>query len=63
VVEDSRPGVEAARAAGMRILAYAGGLSPAAFLDGPNTIVFGDMRELPSLLDGLVAGCADRGLE
>ncbi len=28
VVEDSRPGVEAARAAGMRVLAFAGGLSP-----------------------------------
>jgi HAD superfamily hydrolase (TIGR01509 family) len=51
VVEDSRPGVEAARAAGMRVLAFAGGLSPAELLDGPNTIVFEHMRELPSLLD------------
>ena len=51
VVEDSRPGVEAARAAGMRVLAFAGGLSPAELLDGPNTIVFEDMRELPRLLD------------
>jgi HAD superfamily hydrolase (TIGR01509 family) len=50
VVEDSRPGVEAARAAGMRVLAFAGGLSPAELLDGPNTIVFDDMRELPGLL-------------
>jgi HAD superfamily hydrolase (TIGR01509 family) len=51
VVEDSRPGVEAARAAGMRVLAFAGGLTPAERLDGPDTILFYDMRELPSLLD------------
>jgi HAD superfamily hydrolase (TIGR01509 family) len=50
VVEDSRPGVEAARAAGMRVLAYAGGLTPAQLLAGPDTIVFDDMRELPGLL-------------
>jgi HAD superfamily hydrolase (TIGR01509 family) len=53
VVEDSRPGVEAARAAGMRVLAYAGGLSAAAALDGPDTIVFADMRDLPNLIDQL----------
>jgi HAD superfamily hydrolase (TIGR01509 family) len=51
VVEDSRSGVQAARAAGMRILAFAGGLSPAELLEGPNTILFEDMRELPRLLD------------
>jgi len=51
VVEDSRSGVEAARAAGMRTLAFAGGLSPAELLEGPNTILFEDMRELPGLLD------------
>jgi HAD superfamily hydrolase (TIGR01509 family) len=50
VVEDSRPGVEAARAAGMRVLAYAGGLTPAESLHGLDTIVFEDMRELPRLL-------------
>ena len=50
VVEDSRPGVEAARAAGMRVLAFAGGLSSAELLEGPNTTVFDDMRELPGLL-------------
>jgi HAD superfamily hydrolase (TIGR01509 family) len=50
VVEDSRPGVEAARAAGMRVLAFAGGLSPAEALAGPDTVVFEDMRELPALL-------------
>ncbi|MGW6705372.1 HAD family hydrolase [Streptomyces sp. NPDC054956] len=50
VVEDSRSGVEAARAAGMRAFGYAGGLTPAARLAGPGTVVFHDMRELPHLL-------------
>ncbi|MFD9486309.1 HAD family hydrolase [Streptomyces sp. NPDC059991] len=52
VVEDSRPGVEAARAAGMRAFGYAGGLTPAERLEGPDTVVFHDMRKLPSLLAG-----------
>ena len=60
VVEDSRPGVEAARAAGMGVLAFAGGLSPARLLDGPNTIVFEDMRELPRLLDQYSDGALRR---
>jgi HAD superfamily hydrolase (TIGR01509 family) len=51
VVEDSRAGVQAARAAGMRVLAFAGGLTPAELLEGPDTTVFEDMRELPGLLD------------
>jgi HAD superfamily hydrolase (TIGR01509 family) len=51
VVEDSRPGVQAARAAGMRILAFAGGLTPRELLDGVDTIVFEDMRDLPALID------------
>jgi beta-phosphoglucomutase-like phosphatase (HAD superfamily) len=50
VVEDSRYGVEAARAAGMRALGFAGGLTPAERLQGPRTLVFSDMRKLPSLL-------------
>jgi HAD superfamily hydrolase (TIGR01509 family) len=50
VVEDSRYGVEAARAAGMRAFGYAGGLTPAERLEGPETVVFGDMRDLPRLL-------------
>jgi HAD superfamily hydrolase (TIGR01509 family) len=50
VVEDSRWGIEAARAAGMRALAYAGGLTSARTLEGPDTVVFDDMRELPKLL-------------
>ena len=51
VVEDSRSGVEAARAAGMRALAFAGGLTPAGLLEGPDTVLFEDMRELPGLLE------------
>jgi HAD superfamily hydrolase (TIGR01509 family) len=51
VIEDSRYGVEAARAAGMRAFAYAGGLTPADRLAGPRTVVFDDMRDLPTLLE------------
>jgi HAD superfamily hydrolase (TIGR01509 family) len=51
VVEDSRYGVAAARAAGMQVLGYAGGLTPAEVLQGPRTIVFDDMHELPQLID------------
>jgi HAD superfamily hydrolase (TIGR01509 family) len=51
VVEDSRSGVEAARAAGMRVLAFAGGLTPAELLEGPNTTLFEEMAALPELLD------------
>ncbi|MFE0511627.1 HAD family hydrolase [Streptomyces sp. NPDC058964] len=50
VVEDSQPGVRAARAAGMRVFGYAGGLTPAERLEGPDTVVFHDMRTLPTLI-------------
>jgi HAD superfamily hydrolase (TIGR01509 family) len=50
VVEDSRYGVQAARAAGMDVLGYAGGVTPGDVLEGPRTIVFEDMRTLPQLL-------------
>ncbi|MBI3827291.1 MAG: HAD family hydrolase [Candidatus Rokubacteria bacterium] len=50
VVEDSRYGIEAARAAGMRAFGYAGGLTPRSWLEGPGTVVFDDMRDLPRLL-------------
>jgi HAD superfamily hydrolase (TIGR01509 family) len=50
VVEDSKSGVAAARAAGMRSLGYAGGLTPAAWLEGPGTVVFHDMADLVSLI-------------
>ncbi|MFG2668247.1 HAD family hydrolase [Streptomyces sp. NPDC048387] len=50
VIEDSQPGVRAARAAGMRSFGYAGGLTPAERLEGPDTTVFYDMRDLPKLI-------------
>ena len=51
VVEDSRWGIQAARAAGMRAFGFAGGLTPAHRLHGPGTRVFHEMRDLPSLLN------------
>jgi beta-phosphoglucomutase-like phosphatase (HAD superfamily) len=59
VVEDSRWGVEAARAAEMRAFGYAGGLTAPERLAGPDTIVFDDMRDLPRLLED--AGSAAPG--
>ncbi|MGW1105573.1 HAD family hydrolase [Streptomyces sp. NPDC002540] len=53
VVEDSKYGVQAARSAGMRAFGFAGGLTPAHWLEGPDTVVFDDMRKLPALLSGL----------
>ena len=50
VIEDSRYGVEAAHAAGMRVFGYAGGVTSKRHLEGPDTVVFEDMRELPALL-------------
>ncbi|MER7848119.1 HAD-IA family hydrolase [Kitasatospora sp. NPDC096077] len=55
VVEDSKYGVAAARAAGMRSLGFHGGLTPAAWLAGPGTRTFDDMRELPALVAGAAA--------
>ena len=53
VVEDSRYGIEAAHAAGMRAFAYAGSVTPAHRLNHlPGTVVFSDMRDLPRLLTG-----------
>jgi HAD superfamily hydrolase (TIGR01509 family) len=51
VVEDSRHGVAAARAAGMWAFGYGGGVTSGAALAGPRTTVFTDMRRLPVLLD------------
>jgi HAD superfamily hydrolase (TIGR01509 family) len=50
VIEDSAVGASAARAAGMAVFGYAGGLTPAAALAGPGTTVFTDMADLPALL-------------
>src|SRR5262249_16253931 len=52
VVEDSRYGIEAAHAAGMRAFAYSRSVTPAHRLNLPGTVVFSDMRELPRLLTG-----------
>ena len=49
VVEDTVPGVQAGRAAGMRVLAFAR-LVPAADLAGAGGEIFDDMRDLPGLL-------------
>lgn len=53
VVEDSVNGVKAARAAGMKVLAYGGGVTAPAKLVGPNTTVFRRMHELPALLEDI----------
>jgi HAD superfamily hydrolase (TIGR01509 family) len=55
VVEDSRFGIEAARAAGMRAFGYGGGVTPAEWLAGADTIVFTHMDELATLLLGAQA--------
>ncbi len=49
VVEDSVPGVQAARAAGMRALAFAADTDPVALMDAGGE-VFDDMAQLPALL-------------
>src|ERR1700729_743775 len=54
VVEDSRHGVQAGRAAGMRVLAFAGGVTAAAQLAGTSTVVFDHMRELPALIEATI---------
>ena len=51
VVEDSPAGVQAARAAGMPVLGYAG-RTDAAQLSREGARAFGDMRALPALLAG-----------
>jgi HAD superfamily hydrolase (TIGR01509 family) len=53
-VEDSPTGVAAARAAGMRVLGYGGGLTPPDRLRDAGATVFTSMDELPAL----VASCS-----
>jgi HAD superfamily hydrolase (TIGR01509 family) len=56
VVEDSRYGVAAARAAGMPCFAFAAGaMTPESVLMGPGTTIFHDMSELPVLIARLEA--------
>jgi protein-L-isoaspartate O-methyltransferase len=47
----------------MRVLGYYGGLTPAHWLEGPDTVVFDDMRQLPALLSKPrpIAGTAGYG--
>ncbi|AQZ60473.1 haloacid dehalogenase [[Actinomadura] parvosata subsp. kistnae] len=53
VVEDSPFGVTAAIRAGMRCLAFAGGLTPAARLSGLGATLFHDPAKLPDLIGAL----------
>lgn len=53
VVEDSPPGVRAARAAGMRCVAYAGGMVPVERLQGSSTHVITDMALLAKTITSL----------
>lgn len=50
VIEDSAHGVTAARAAGMKVLGYAGGVTPAQKLKDAGAQIFEDMAELPRLV-------------
>ena len=50
VVEDSVHGVRAAVDAGMGVVAFAGGVTPAARLAGPGVVVIDDMRDLPAAI-------------
>ena len=50
VVEDSAAGVTAARAAGMAVRAFAGGLTHRSKLEGDGVVIFDDMSELADLI-------------
>lgn len=56
VVEDSKYGARAARAAGMHAFGYAGGLTPAEWLSAEGATVFSSMGELPELLRSYTPG-------
>jgi len=54
VIEDSRYGVLAARAAQMRVVGYSGSVIPAEVLhEAGADVVIDDMRKIPELLDQL----------
>jgi len=53
VVEDSVPGVLAALAADMSVLAYSGSVTPAADLNISGATLFDDMGKLPKLIERL----------
>ena len=48
VVEDSVHGVRAGLDAGMHVVAFAGGVTPAARLEAPGVVVIDDMQDLPA---------------
>jgi HAD superfamily hydrolase (TIGR01509 family) len=50
VVEDSAHGVRAALDAGMAVVAYAGGVTPAVRLAAPGVVVIDDMADLPDAI-------------
>ena len=53
VVEDSRYGVAAARAAGMAVVGFAGGITPEHHLADADVVIT-DMAVLPATVDGLL---------
>jgi HAD superfamily hydrolase (TIGR01509 family) len=55
IVEDSVAGVVAGTAAGMRVFAFAGGVTGASKLRRDGVAVFDDMRTLPALLTGSIS--------
>ncbi|WP_217183657.1 HAD family phosphatase [Streptomyces sp. AC495_CC817] len=59
VVEDSRPGVEAARAAGMRVIGYGSGMTSPHRLEQAGATVVLDMAELPGVLRRLSSPAGD----
>ncbi|WP_433430924.1 HAD family hydrolase [Nonomuraea sp. CA-141351] len=59
VVEDSPFGVTAAMSAGMRCLAFAGGLTPASRLTGLGATLFHHPATLPDLITSLERGTRD----
>ena len=54
VVEDSSPGVQAALAAGMKVIAYAGGVTPRERLAGTGVTVIDNMSELQQAVEVLL---------
>lgn len=54
VVEDSRAGVQAAIAAKMKVIAYAGGITPRRQLQGEGVTIIDHMSQLPVTIDTLI---------
>nr|WP_257909255.1 HAD family phosphatase [Janibacter limosus] len=54
VVEDSRAGLEAAVAAGMRVVGYRSDMTPTGWLDEASAVI-DDMADLPSVVSRLAA--------